>query len=142
MATPAQIQKIHVLIKKLNIPDDVYREILSEYNVKSSIDLKFEHAKDFIDKLVSRCNTNGIPSSSCRSARPGLATKAQIAMLYAMWQQVSTVPVEQQREAFGTFVKNRWRVDRISWLPMSDVGKIKKTLEAMGATHGHKQLQA
>lgn len=142
MATPAQVQKIHVLIKKMGITDDNYRAILSGYNVRSSIDLNFGDAKNLIDKLVTQSNTMGIPSSHRNSARPGTATKPQIAMLLGMWRQVSNVPADKQAGAFAVFVKNKWGVDRLEWLPQSDVGKIKKTLEAMGASHGYKQIQA
>lgn len=51
--TPAQIKKIHTLVKLLELSDDNYRALLYRFNVESSKDFSKDEASAFIDELTS-----------------------------------------------------------------------------------------
>lgn len=138
MATPKQIGMIHTMIKKLGIPDEEYRDMLAVYNVDSSVDARFSfaQAKELISHLVDRAKQFNLYTPRQPESSPDVASRAQKAMLFKMWCQVSRQETTEEKvKAFRTFVKARWKIDCIEWLPRSAVGKIKKTLEAMGAKH-------
>lgn len=139
MATPKQIGLIHVLVQKLGITDEDYRDMLAVYNVDSSKDSRFTvaQAKELIEHLVPKAEAFGLyQAKKTPDSSPDVASRAQKAMLFKMWCQVSRQETTEDKvTAFRTFVKARWKIDSIEWLPRSSVGKIKKTLEAMGAKH-------
>lgn len=54
MITPEQTKKIHTLLSKHKIKDDVYRGYLEfNYNVSSSQSLSEEQASDLIERLIN-----------------------------------------------------------------------------------------
>ena len=138
MATVAQKAMIHTLIGKLGIPDEQYRDMLAVYNVRSSADKGFsvKNATEFIKLLVAKAKGTSIVTSNKSRAPAGYANDAQKSMLLKMWYQVSRQSSNTEKDdAFTLFVKNRFRIDNLRWLPSSAVPKIKHTLEAMGAKH-------
>jgi hypothetical protein len=137
MATRNQIAMIHVLISRLGIADEDYRDMLAVYNVDSSKDACFtvSQAADLINCLVEKARGTGayIPK---KEPAIRMASKAQKAMLLNMWFQVSRQPTDAEKvAALRVFVKNRFHIDSLEWLPASAVQRIKKTLEAMGANY-------
>jgi hypothetical protein len=132
-ATPAQIGIIHTLISKLGVADDVYRDMLASYDVKSSKKLSFNQAKDFINLLVQKAKACNLPTPQPSQTKPGFATNAQRSMLFKMWEQISTA--NDKHCAFKAFILNRWNISVLTWMPSETVPKIKKALEAMGAKH-------
>jgi hypothetical protein len=138
MATVSQKAMIHTLIGKLNIPDEQYREMLSVYGVTSSADKTFTvpKATAFIKALIAKAKGTNIVTSNKKNAPAGYATDAQKSMLLKMWYQISRQPSAAEKdEAFTKFVKNKFKIDNLRWLPSSSVPKIKHTLEAMGAKY-------
>lgn len=140
MATRPQISLIHTLISRLGIPDEEYRDMLAVYNVESSSDARFtvQHAADLINFLVEKSKGTGayIPK---KQPVAGMASRAQKAMLLNMWYQVSRQPTDAEKvAALRVFVKNRFHIDSLEWLPASAVQRIKKTLESMGAKYDPK----
>ena len=89
----------------------------------SSKELSFEEAKEVINAMIRATGKSG--------DRPGYATRKQIAMLLAMWHEVSVAPPKEQRAAFDKFIRNRFGIGCLNWLPKDMVGKVKCTLEAM-----------
>lgn len=138
MATVAQKAMIHTLIGKLGIPDEQYREMLSVYNVQSSADKNFTVSKatEFIKLLIAKAKGTTIVTSTKKHTPVGYANDAQKSMLLKMWYQISRQPSAAEKdEAFTKFVKNRFKIENLRWLPSSSVPKIKHTLEAMGAKY-------
>lgn len=119
-----QIKAIHALRKKLDLSDDEYRAIIKK---NSSKELSFEEAKEVINAMIRATDK----SVRLYGDRPGYATRKQIAMLLAMWHEVSVAPPKEQRAAFDKFIRNRFGIGCLNWLPKEMVGKVKCTLEAM-----------
>lgn len=131
-ANNAQKAQIHILKDRLGLTDEDYRDMLASYGVTTSKDLTFRDAGEFIKALRRKVLESGAPQPH----RTGYASRAQKAMLWNMWQQISRQDTkEKMTEAFRHFVKARFRIDNVEWLPGSAVSKIKKTLEAMGAKY-------
>jgi hypothetical protein len=133
MATPGQIAIIHTLVSKLHISDENYRDMLSGYNVTSSKKLSFSAADNMVKILVDIARKNNVYKPKKSQSAVGYATNAQKGMLLKMWLQVSVAP--DPRAAFRVFIKNRWSIDSVEWLPQEIVPKIKKALEGMGAKY-------
>jgi hypothetical protein len=148
MATPAQIKFIHVLIGKLSLPDEHYRDMLSAYNVSSSTALTMEGANELIDGLIKLAADRGIDVITPAAAsfkksdafsyveklgsRRGYATSGQLKKIIMLWWQASCMKTDAGKwEALRTFIRNKWEIERFEWLPIELVGKIIKTIEAM-----------
>ena len=147
-----QIAKIHWLKNALNLSDEEYGAALESYGVATSKDLSYEQAKNFISKLVKllpkelRDASTSSATASTSSAtkqkydelgirwneklREHYATPKQLRMLEAMWMTSPRVE-HKNEEAFLKFVKRISGKDRIEWLMMSDVRKIKKAIESL-----------
>lgn len=147
-ATPAQIKFIHVLKGKINLPDEHYRDMLAAYNVSSSTDLAFDsqEANDLIDSLIKLAHDRGIDIVSGPTfkksdafdyirnlgSRRGYATYGQLCKIIYLWWDVSVMTTDIGKwEALRTFIKNKWSLDRIEWLPIELVSKVIRTIEAM-----------
>jgi hypothetical protein len=150
MASPAQIKFIHVLIGKLQLPDEHYRDMLAAYNVSSSAAERFSvsSANELIDSLIKMANDRNIDVVSLNAAcfkkadafayltnlgsRPGYATYGQLCKILYLWWDVSVQKTDIGKwTALQTFIKNKWSLDRIEWLPIELVSKVIRTLEAM-----------
>lgn len=150
MATPAQIKFIHMLIGKLALPDEHYRDMLAAYNVSSSTEDGFSvaSANELIDSLIKMANERGVDVVSLNAAcfkksdafayirnmgsRQGYATYGQLCRIIYLWWDVSVQKTDIGRwEALRTFIKNKWALDRIEWLPIELVSKVIRTMEAM-----------
>lgn len=146
----AQIVKIHILKARLGLSDEEYGAALEGYGVYTSKDLSYEQAEDFIMRLInllpkeSRGNylhpsADGHKDTKQKYDELGIrwneglnehyATPKQLRMLEAMWM---TSPVVRQKtaEAYLRFVKRITGKERLEWLLMSDVRKIKKAIES------------
>jgi hypothetical protein len=138
MATAPQIAIIHTLISKLKISDEDYRVMLSSYGMKSSKGLSFQNAKTFIQTLINM-DTGKVyqPSEKPKrfsnlGNREDMAYPEQLRMIEAMWCEVSYAPtIEGKQEAFQKFIKNKWGIERVEWLPRNLVGRVVKTIQAM-----------
>lgn len=147
-----QIAKIHTLKNQLRLPEEEYGAALESYNVVTSKDLSYEQAADLIKKLVKllpkelRDNFSQRRNASTGSAakqkydelgirwneklREHYATPKQLRMLEAMW--MTSPRVEHKNEdAFRKFVKRISGKEKLEWLMMSEVRKIKKAIESL-----------
>ncbi|HON11390.1 MAG TPA: regulatory protein GemA [Chitinispirillaceae bacterium] len=131
MISLRQVKAVHALKSRLGFSDDDYRHLLvSNYNVDSSKDLTFNQARELIDSLVRMGIKEGkiVPAGE---DRPGLCTKKQAGMLLAIWREVSFLPAGEQHAVFDKFIRNRFGVGCLKWLPKEMVGKVRHTLLAM-----------
>lgn len=136
MISLRQIKTIHTLKSRLGISDDNYRYMLeSNYKVQSSKSLSFQQARGLIDALVRMGIRDGKIVSSFED-RPGLCTKKQRGMLMAIWSEVSFLPKDEQAAALDVFIRNRFGVGCLRWLPKGMVGKVRHTLIAMQKSKG------
>lgn len=158
MANPHQIKFIHVLVGKLALPDDHYRDILSAYGVSSSTDEAFSvaMASEMIDGMLKMAHDRGIDMDMHplayatfkksdvfdrlrkHGSRKGYATYGQLCKIVMLWWDVSEMTTDIGRwTALNKFVGNKWQIDSVEWLPIELVGRVIKTLEAMkGKTDG------
>ncbi|WP_304043092.1 regulatory protein GemA [Ignavibacterium album] len=142
-----QITKIHWLKNTLNLSDEEYGAALESYGVATSKDLTYEQAADLIKKLVRLLPKELRENSSQRrkdakqkydelgirwneKLREHFATPKQLRMLEAMWM-ISNRVEHKNEEAFKKFVKRISGKEKLEWLMMSDVRKIKKAIESL-----------
>jgi len=131
--TKNQIKLIHTLKTKAALDDDLYRDILSRYRVESSKELDTAHATALIRDL-----------GRLAEARKRLesATPRQRRLLLALWYQVSRAEdYDTKKKAFDAFLGKRFSIEGINALKRSDVEKVVKALEAMGASRERFQEQ-
>ncbi|MEP0860584.1 MAG: DUF1018 domain-containing protein [Ignavibacterium sp.] len=143
----AQIAKIHALKNQLKLSDEEYGAALEGYGVTTSKDLSYEQAADLIKKLVNLLPKNLRESFEQRrkdakqkydelgirwneKLRQHYATPKQLRMLEAMWMTSNRVE-HKTEEAFKKFVKRISGKEKLEWLMMSDVRKIKKAIESL-----------
>jgi len=141
MIIKSQIIMIKMLQKKLELSDDEYKAILSGFGVDSCKDLSFSDAKILVDKLQAEAIAKGIwnqrkPKILKRfenlGKRKGMASPAQLRMIESMWCGVSTQPtLEDKQAAFHIFLRNRFKIERIEWLPSNMIGRVVTTIKAM-----------
>lgn len=144
MSTAKQRQDIGYLRKLLGLDDDVYREILSQYDgAKSSKDLCVKDAYELIYNLRTKAAEIGVfkPKKSTTfkqykynvlGERKGMASPAQLRKIEAMWFDVSYQKDEESRKkAFTTFIKRITNKDSIKFLTHNDIKKLIKAMENM-----------
>lgn len=141
-----QIAKIHWLKNALSLRDEEYGAALESYGVVSSKDLTYEQAADLISKLVKLLPKGLTPNPSPKERgslkydelgirwndrlKEHYATPKQLRMLEAMWMSSPRVE-NKNNEAFLKFVKRVSGKEKIQWVMMSDVRKIKKAIESL-----------
>lgn len=143
----AQITKIHALKSQLKLSDEEYGAALEGYGVTTSKDLTYEQAADLIKKMVKLLPKELRENFSQRrkdskqkydelgirwneKLRQHYATPKQLRMLEAMWMTSPRVE-HKTEEAFKRFVKRISGKERLEWVMMSDVRKIKKAIESL-----------
>jgi len=141
-----QIAKIHTLKNQLGLTDEEYGAALEGYGVTTSKDLSYDQAADLIRKLVKLLPKNLQKEYESKNKTPqkydelGIrwnpklkqhyATPKQLRMLEAMWMTSPRVE-HKTEEAFKSFVKRISGKERLEWVMMNDVKKIKKAIESL-----------
>ncbi len=115
MANVKQIQAIHVLKRKLNLDEETYRQMLTNYGATSSKHLSERKAKDLISKL------NVIAKAISPDYRRGRATDRQIFKIKAMWQERAR---NKSMKSLDKFIKHTTGIDHIEWLTVPDATKV------------------
>ena len=132
--TAAQIQKIHVLISKMGMSDRTYRQRLGRVGVRSCKELTFEQAKLFIYYLAIAEARSAGRRRQYGSRSQERITDKQMAMIRAIWNEVTYLDATEDREAaLNSLVENKYHVSALCWLPKRLVPRLKRTLDAMKA---------
>ncbi len=142
----AQISKIHTLKSQLKLTEEEYGAALEGYGVTTSKDLSYEQAADLIKKMVKLLPKSLTPNPSPKERgllkydelgirwneklKQHYATPKQLRMLEAMWMTSPRVE-HKTEEAFKHFVKKISGKERLEWVMMGDVRKIKKAIESL-----------
>lgn len=135
MPSPGQIKKIHALKGALKMDDELYRELLAGYKVKSSTKLSIPKAdeliKDLEEKAVAACVWEKRKPARKAGATRRLADDPQSKMIRAYWIQLHQAgKVKDPAEAaLCAFAKRMTRKDDLSWLNDRDVTVVKKALK-------------
>jgi phage gp16-like protein len=129
MPSKANLQKIHIGKKELNLSDEIYRDILHQVTGKES-------SKDISDlqasKILERYKELGWKPKAGKKAktRRPLADDAQSRKIRQLWLRLHEVGkiTNSSEEALAAYVKRMVRVDALQWLT-SD--KASRVIEAM-----------
>ena len=137
-----QIKIIHTLKSKMGMSDRAYRQRLGRVGVKSCKEMTYERAKGFIHYL----KIDAAKKLGKTYARNGYGAKhitpAQMAMVRAMWAEISYLTDPNEREAaLSHLVENKFHVSVISWMPRWQVPKLVSLLRAMKADMLGKQTR-
>lgn len=144
MSTTSQRQRIGYMRKLLGLDDDTYYEMLSAYGVKSSKDLSFYQAKEFLNRLRDNGKQSGVfkpktqyafqkyKHSNLDNRDPLMATPAQLRKVEAMWFRVSTQTTDDARyAALEKFCLRVAGKEKLQFLTKEDVSKLVTALNAM-----------
>lgn len=134
MSTRNQIIKIHALKGSLNLDDDIYRDILSGYGVKTSKKLTIVKADQLIDDLVIKATAAGVWEKRKPAVKAGhtrkLADDDQSQMIRGIWIELHQMGVvkDPSEKALAAYVKRMTKIDTLQWL---DVKQAQSVIEAM-----------
>lgn len=139
ISSAKQRQKIGYLRKLLNLDEDVYREILADYEVNSSTQLFSFQADELIARLQTQAISLGlyVPKNffqkySNMAGRRGMGTPKQLRKIEVMWKQVSNQQTDEAKErALNRFILRITGKQRLNFLTQEDVSKVIKAIETM-----------
>lgn len=147
MASKEQVKTIHVLVKALQIEDDIYRAMLENLGAASSKDLSFSQAAALIGRLATDAKSAGVWTQRQSPKRyehlddrtEEWASPAQLRLIEGLWNDVSYVPAEERRKALRRFIERRFHYSALEFIPAKAVRRIVETLESMKAGQERKK---
>jgi hypothetical protein len=139
--TANQVKKIHTLKSLLDVSDETYRQMLSNYKVTTSKDLSFDQADGLIqiyehfaikDGLWSREGYRDKYETLC--GRIGMATPSQLRMVEGIWTELYPEPDEKRRDtALRHYLFRFFKVSDLRFLDGETVNKVLYALKQMQA---------
>jgi phage gp16-like protein len=134
MASAAQIKKIHALKGALKLEDEVYRQLLGGFKVKSSTKLSIPKADELIKDLEEKAVALGVwekrkPARKAKTTRK-LADDDQSKKIRYLWLQLHKVgKVKDPSEtALASYVNRMTNVAALQWLSVNQASRV---IEAM-----------
>ena len=130
MASLSQIKKIHILINKLGISEETYRDMLSSYGVDSSKNLTFLNAKDLLERLENKAESLGLWKKqtlkfSHLNRDKNMATPAQLRMIEGLWMEISYVKDDNfAKKSIRKILKNKYKADDLMFLTKYKANKV------------------
>lgn len=126
---PRQIGKVKTAIKQLELPDDIYREILTELGVRSCKDLD----NGGLDQLFAVFRQLGFHDTTDRGEqygddRAGMASAGQINYLRHLWKRWASTG---GLEGFGHWLERSYGVSSARFLTEADARRAIEGLKAM-----------
>lgn len=141
LSTPKQRQRLGFFRKLLNLSEDLYRELIEQFGVKSSKELTSQQIEDLTARLCKNAQAQGLYKTKPSfmkyrfnnlSEREGMATPAQLRKIEVMWKNVSRQTNDSdRRNALLVMIKKITGKDHLNFLTHNDVRKIIKTFENM-----------
>ncbi len=141
LSSAKQRQKLGFFRKLLNLSEDLYQELLSQFGVSTSKDLSSQQIEELTSRLRKNAQAQGVykPKPSFikykynnLAEREGMATPAQLRKIDIMWRNVSRQKNDIDRQnALQKMIKKITGKENIRFLTPVDVRKIIKTLENM-----------
>lgn len=140
------IRVIHTLVSRLGLTDEDYRTMLwDRYEATSSKNLTSRQANDLVAALhgllpAEERQTHPQPQIAAGARRrfdrlgdrDGMASPRQLRMLEASWVQRSRAEdLAAKQAAFRDFLRNRFRIERVEWIPSDMVGRILRAIQAV-----------
>lgn len=132
-----ELAKIHIGKKELNLPDDIYRDIIREAGqgkTESSGDLDWRGRRAVLERFAE-LGWKVKPGKKA-AARPSrrLADDPQSKMLRGMWIELHKAGkvTDPSEAALCKFAKRMTGKDALEWLSNRDVTVVKKALEEWG----------
>lgn len=103
LSTAKQRQKLGFFRKLLNLPEDLYSELLSQFGVDTSKNLTSQQIEELTSRLRRNAQAQGLykPKPSFinnLSDRNGMATPAQLRKIDIMWKNVSRQQNDKDRQ--------------------------------------------
>lgn len=135
-----QKQIIHTLLSRLNIDDDLYREMIAQRFPKacdknaqySCSYLSETQANLFIRELQGYLKKQKYRPYDELKGRPGMAKPEQLRMISALWSQVSRQKSQKDKQkALRKFLEHHFHIASERWIEDWMVGKIIYTLKIM-----------
>ncbi|KAB2908953.1 MAG: DUF1018 domain-containing protein [Ignavibacteriales bacterium] len=126
---PSGVVGFRTATSRLGFTEDEYRELLSQYGVQTAKDLsarQFSTLMKGLEKLGWKLKDNRLRGND--SGTGNHATTAQLRMIEGLWMTKARV---KTRQALSAFTKRITGVDRIEWLTVYQIRKLKKAIEAL-----------
>jgi hypothetical protein len=124
-----QVKLLRTATGKLGLTEEEYRDLLLQFNHRSSKDLEVEQFAVImkgLDKLGFKQTDNRLSGND--SGIGNNATTAQLRMIEVMWMEKAR---EKTREALSKFVKRITGIDKIEWLNVYHIRKVKRAIEGL-----------
>ncbi len=129
--TNAQLARIHILAKEIGWSEWDYRDAM--YRI-CGVDTSTMMCDWQVARFIAY-ERRVLEQRRDRRLKPTgeeMATPAQRAKIIAMWAEVSYTPEGPEREkALNAWIRRRWKVERLEWVPQSYASKIIRALQAM-----------
>lgn len=135
MPSPGQIKKIHALKGALKLDEELYRELLAGYKVKSSTKLSIPKADELIKDLEEKAVAAGVwekrkPAHAAKTTRK-LADDDQSRLIRYLWLQLHEAgKVKNPAEsALLAYVKRMTKVAALQWLSVKEASTVIEALK-------------
>lgn len=137
---------IHALVARIGMPDEDYRAMLwDRFRAASSKDLSASQVQDLVAALHAllpaeerKAHPRPQIAAGARRRFKGLgdredmATPAQLRMLEASFVQRSRAEtLADKQTAFRAWLRSRFQIDRIEWIPRDQVGRILRATQSI-----------
>lgn len=147
-----QITLVHVAKSKLNLGEQEYRDILSQFGVKSSKDLTSGQFKELLEIFenmgfdlpeshyvprlspsINRLQYKPLPLTGQKATGSPhvLLTDKQKQKIWALWNAVSKAPEDKRESALNSFCKKQCKIDHWEWLTVGKAQQLIYVLEKM-----------
>jgi hypothetical protein len=134
MSTVAQLKKIHVLERVLNLDDSEYRAVLSNFRAKDG-----QMAESSKELTLSEASALIMTLEKMVDMRPGLKTKEyaspkQRGFILGLWRDFTGTRAGDEngvRRTLDSFLRNRFHLSRFERIPRKKASKIISALRIM-----------
>lgn len=136
MPTVSQIKKIHTLKNILGLEDDLYRELLMNFNAQSSKELTYLSANAFIEILENKAIALNCwvrqPKKYENLNRNNMASPAQMRMIEGLWREVSYFDSDIfAKKSLRKFLKSKFKVDDLMFLTKAKASKVIQAIKGV-----------
>ncbi len=137
---PVQIKKIHIALSQLSLPDENYRDILSNFinakgeKCRSCKELNENQANILLGILkklgwTEKKKGKQLKYEEFNNREAKYATPAQMRKIEALWMRRSR---EKTEKSLNNFINRIAEVNHITFLLRKDVQKVIKAIESLG----------
>ena len=130
LSRQALLAKIHIGIKALDLPDEVYRGMLLEHTGQNSAK---DADADGLERVLKSFLQMGFKPTAKGSSVGKKSTRPIIRLIFGLWKELGNKKLidNPTRSALLAFVKKQTGVDHPDWLDVKQAQGVVEALKAM-----------